>query len=87
MAKRKSSPLKNVNVERKDKGKFVIHWKPGSKDLGVDIFTGDSPRKINRKASVASVKGKTSVEIDGLEFAAQDQSQSFSCLGQGQNIR
>ena len=67
MAKQKSSPLKKVNVERKDEGKFIIHWESHLKDIGVDVFVGNSPHKINRKASVAAVKGKTSVEIDGLD--------------------
>ena len=67
MAKRKSSPLKNVKVESKDKGLFVIKWESRSKGLDVQVFVGDSPQTISRKASVANVKGKTSVEIDGLD--------------------
>jgi protein-tyrosine phosphatase len=67
MAKLKSSPLKSINVEQDKKGIFTISWESREKDIGVNIFAGDSPSTINRKASVASVKGKTSVKIDGLD--------------------
>jgi protein-tyrosine phosphatase len=43
----------------------------------------NSPRKINRKASVASVKGKTSVEIDGLESDARHYFEVVPEGGQG----
>lgn len=67
MTKRKLSPIKNVNVESKDNGLFVISWESRSKGIDVQVFVGDSPRTINRKASAANVKGKTSVQIDGLD--------------------
>jgi protein-tyrosine phosphatase len=67
MTKQKSFLLKNVKVERNKKGKCVIRWTPEEEDLCVDIFAGDSPHNINRNVSVASVEGKTSVEIDGLD--------------------
>jgi protein-tyrosine phosphatase len=67
MVKRKTYQLKNLNVEQGDKGIFTIHWKSKAKDIGVEVFVGDSPRTINREASIASVKGKTSVKIDGLD--------------------
>ena len=67
MTKLKSSPLKSINVEQNKKGTFTISWESGKKDMSVTVFAGNSPLKINRKASVASVKGKTSVKIDGLD--------------------
>jgi protein-tyrosine phosphatase len=67
MAKRKTSQLKNINVEQNKKGIFTIRWESKAEDIGVEVFVGDSPRTINRKASAASVKGQTSVKIDGLD--------------------
>lgn len=67
MVKRKSSPLVNIDVKRDNKRIFTIRWESKTKDIGVEVFVGDSPRTINRKVSVASVKGKTSVKIDGLD--------------------
>jgi protein-tyrosine phosphatase len=67
MVKRKTSQLKNINVQQNNKGIFTIRWESKAKDIGVDVFVGDSPHSINRKASVASVKGKTFVKIDDLD--------------------
>jgi len=67
MAKTKSSPVKNINVERDKKGIFTIRWDSSEKDISVAVFAGDSPRTIDRKASVANVKGKTSVNVKGLD--------------------
>ena len=67
MAKLKSSPLKNIDVKQDKKGIFTISWESREKDIGVNVFVGDSPLTINRKDSVASVKGKVSVKIDGLD--------------------
>ena len=67
MAKRKSSPLINLNVEQNKKGIFTIRWDSASKDIGVEVFVGDSPWTIDRKSSVASVKGNKEVNIEGLD--------------------
>ena len=67
MTKHKSSPLKNINVEQNKNGIVTISWESREKDIGVTIFVGDSPRTIDRNAAVANVKGRTSVEIDGLD--------------------
>ncbi len=67
MTKLKSSPLKNINVEQNKKGIFTIQWDTPVKDISISIFAGDSPDTINRKVSVAKVKGKKSVSIDGLD--------------------
>ncbi len=83
MIKRKSSPLKNINVEQDKKGIFTIHWESREKDIGVNVFVGDSPRTINRKASVANVKGKTSVKIDGLDPDARHYFEVVPEGGQG----
>ena len=67
MAKRKPSPIEDINIEQNKEGIFTIRWKSKAKDIGVEVFVGDSPRTISREASVASAKGKTSVKIDGLD--------------------
>ena len=67
IAKRKLYSLVNIDVQQNKKGIFTIRWESKAKDIGVEVFVGDSPRTINRKASVASVKGRTSVKINGLD--------------------
>ena len=67
MVKRKPHPLVNIDVKQNNKGIFTIRWESRVKGIDVEVFVGDSPQTINRKASVASVKGNTSVKIDGLD--------------------
>ena len=67
MVKRETSQLNSISVEQNKKGKFTIRWESEAKGMGVEIFVGDSPQTINRKVSIARVKGKTSVNIDGLD--------------------
>ena len=67
MTKLKSSPFTNITVAQDKKGLFTIQWDSPGKDIGVNVFVGDSPDAINRKASVAKAKGRKSVNIDGLE--------------------
>lgn len=66
MVKRKSLSLKNIRVEQDKKGIFTLRWDSPGKDIGVEVFVGNSPETINRNVSVAHVTGKTSVRIDGL---------------------
>jgi protein-tyrosine phosphatase len=83
MTKQKSSPVKNIGVEQDKKGIFTIRWESKSKDVGVAVFFGDSPQTINRKASVANVKGKTSVKIKGLDPGVRHYFEVVSAGGQG----
>lgn len=83
MAKPKSSPLKNINVAQNKKGIFTIRWEFKAKDIGVAVFVGDSPRTIDRNASVANVKGKTSVKVKGLDPDARHYFEVVPEGGQG----
>ena len=83
MVKRKLSPLENINVEQNKKGIFTIRWENREKDIGVNVFVGDSPRRINRSASVAKAKGKQSVKIDGLNPDARHYFEVVPEGGQG----
>ena len=83
MKELKSSPLKNINVEQDKKGIFTIRWESRKKDINVKVFVGNSPLAIQRKTSVAKVKGRKSVKIDGLDPDARHYFEVVPEGGQG----
>lgn len=83
MTKLKSSPIKNIIVERNKKGIHTIKWDSPVKGTVVTIFAGDTPEKINRKVTVAKVKDRNSVKIDGLDPDARHYFEVVPEGGQG----
>ena len=53
-------------VERVSKTTVRISWKTRFKDLQVSIYHGNSPETLQRNTPLRRIKGKTAVEISGL---------------------